>query len=422
MPQPGADVDASFGTFDYIVAHGVYSWVPEPVRDALLRVCRENLPPQGVAYVSYNTCPGWYLRAPVRDLLTFHAEGVDDPHERVRRGRELLAVVAANPLHPDSAWAKLIRDEADLLAKEGDYYLFHEHLEPDNHPVYFHQFLAHAQRHDLQFLAESQRHTTLALLPPPLNAKLTEVAANPLELEQYVDYASGRSFRRSLLVHDEVPLDPRHAPLAVVGMLLCGTARPAVADADVTTVDELEFVNEDGATATVTAPVVKAALTTLYETWPRVWRFEELLDAAGARVGQTREQAAPTLARALAALFQANFVGLHSHVPPFVLKPGKRPETTPLIRLQAQTGVGVCNRRHKLVELATFDRAVLALLDGSRDRPALIERLAALVGQGELGLAQDGQPVREPEAVRRTLTAELDESLTRLAQAMVLIG
>lgn len=417
------DVDASLGTFDYLIAHGVYSWVAEPVREALLRVCRDNLAPEGVAYVSYNTCPGWYLRAPVRDLLTFHAEGIDDPHERVRRGRELLAVVADHPLHPDSAWAKLIRDEVDLLAKEGDYYLFHEHLEPDNHAVYFHQFLAHAQRHGLQFLAESQRPTSLALLPPPLQQKLEQVAANALEMEQYLDLVSGRSFRRTLLVHDETALDPRHAPLAVLGMLLSGTSRPADAAADGSSPQELEFVNEDGATVGVATPAVKAALLTLFDSWPQVWRFDELLDAVCRRVpALTPEQAGPVLARAAVSLFQANFIGLHSHVPPFVLRPGKRPETTPLIRLQAQTGVPVCNRRHKQVELTIFDRAVLALLDGTRDRPALVEQLAARVAHGELGLQQDGQSLTDLSAIRHVLTGELDDSLTRLAQAMVLIG
>jgi len=58
--RPGSilDVDESYGTFDYIIAHGVYSWVPAEVREKLLAVCKANLKPDGVAYVSYNTYPG----------------------------------------------------------------------------------------------------------------------------------------------------------------------------------------------------------------------------------------------------------------------------------------------------------------------------------------------------------------------------
>src|SRR6266567_8093421 len=56
-------IDAEFGEFDYIVAHGVYSWVPAPVREALLEVMRQRLAPQGIAFVSANVKPGWFAKA-----------------------------------------------------------------------------------------------------------------------------------------------------------------------------------------------------------------------------------------------------------------------------------------------------------------------------------------------------------------------
>lgn len=52
------DITPGLGEFNYIIAHGVYSWVPSEVQDSLLRVCKENLASNGVAYVSYNTYPG----------------------------------------------------------------------------------------------------------------------------------------------------------------------------------------------------------------------------------------------------------------------------------------------------------------------------------------------------------------------------
>lgn len=417
------DLDASFGRFDYVIAHGVYSWVPEAVRDGLMRVCRANLAPQGVAYVSYNTYPGWYLRAPVRDLLTFHVEGIDDPAERVRRSREALEQLTRHPARPDSPWAQLVRDEADLLAKEGDYYLFHEHLEVHNQAFYFHQFLGHAQAHGLQFLGEAGRLTTLAQLPPEARQGLARLAANPLEQEQYLDFAIGRSFRRSLLVHDEIALRPQAGPWAVQGMLVSGAARPVEAATEAARPGEGEFVNEDGVTVGVADPAVRTALRTLHDTWPRAWTFDELVDAVTGRLtGVARDQVRAVLARSLPPLYLADFVGLHTHLPPFVLTAGGRPATTPLIRLQAQTGGKVCNRRHKLVELPGFDRAVLALLDGTNDRAALARLLAARVAAGELELLHQGQPLSDPARVRMVVAAELDEALARLAQALLLIA
>jgi SAM-dependent methyltransferase len=51
------DAGTELGQFDYIIAHGLYAWVPEPVRDRLLALCGELLTPDGVAFVSYNAKP-----------------------------------------------------------------------------------------------------------------------------------------------------------------------------------------------------------------------------------------------------------------------------------------------------------------------------------------------------------------------------
>jgi SAM-dependent methyltransferase len=83
-------VDAAFGEFDYIIAHGVYSWVQEAVRDRLLAVCKERLVPAGVAYVSYNTYPGYHLRDLVRGMMAFHVRGITEPQERIQQALSLL--------------------------------------------------------------------------------------------------------------------------------------------------------------------------------------------------------------------------------------------------------------------------------------------------------------------------------------------
>ena len=77
------DIDADFGQFDYIIAHGIYSWVPPHVREKVLAICRDNLSPQGVAYISYNTFPGWHTILMVRQMMLYHTRHFSDPHERV---------------------------------------------------------------------------------------------------------------------------------------------------------------------------------------------------------------------------------------------------------------------------------------------------------------------------------------------------
>lgn len=76
------DIDDSLGRFDYILTHGVYSWVPPAVQEKILRLCASNLTEHGVAYVSYNVNPGWSMRGMLRDMMCYHASRFEDPRER----------------------------------------------------------------------------------------------------------------------------------------------------------------------------------------------------------------------------------------------------------------------------------------------------------------------------------------------------
>ena len=64
-----AEIDASYGRFDYIIAHGVYAWVPAGAREALMRIVGERLSDDGLAVVSYNALPGARFRQAIRDML-----------------------------------------------------------------------------------------------------------------------------------------------------------------------------------------------------------------------------------------------------------------------------------------------------------------------------------------------------------------
>ena len=63
------DVTAELGQFDYIIVHGIFSWVPTAVRDKILEICQQNLTSNGVAYVSYNTYPGWHMMGSIREMM-----------------------------------------------------------------------------------------------------------------------------------------------------------------------------------------------------------------------------------------------------------------------------------------------------------------------------------------------------------------
>ena len=125
------DVDASYGEFDYIICHGVYAWVPREVQDKILSIYAEHLTPNGVGHVSYNTYPGWHFRGMVREMLVYHSSGFTDPPTRIAAAKAMLGFLAQSA-GQESPYGRILNAELDLLAKLPDYYLFHEHLEPDN--------------------------------------------------------------------------------------------------------------------------------------------------------------------------------------------------------------------------------------------------------------------------------------------------
>ncbi len=217
------------GEFDYIVAHGVYSWVPGPVRDALLAACRRHLAPNGIAYLSYNTKPGWRLQAAVRDLLLFHAGGIEDGEQRIAQSMAMIDFMCRSVPDLIKPYRSLFESLARRLDTPDDRTarLFHDLIAEVNHPVYFEEFAAHAAGHGLRYLAEAdEARMGTVRLPPDLLERIDALDGDPLRREQYLDFVCNRSFRQSLLCHAGVrsslapepanlarPLDPRRPAL-----------------------------------------------------------------------------------------------------------------------------------------------------------------------------------------------------------------
>ena len=103
------------GSFDYIICHGVFTWVPQVVRHAILQTVQDRLTPNGVAYISYNVYPGWKFREVIRDMMMFHAGGLEDPAHRLGQAKAILEYIK-NITSENSTYGKMLRDEANILS------------------------------------------------------------------------------------------------------------------------------------------------------------------------------------------------------------------------------------------------------------------------------------------------------------------
>ncbi|MGD2069465.1 MAG: class I SAM-dependent methyltransferase, partial [Gemmatimonadota bacterium] len=122
------------GSFDYIVCHGVYSWVPEEVRRCLLDRVAELLAPGGIAMVSFNTYPGSQPRDTVRGLFRFALEEVLAPGDPVEAARSLLRILPKAFEGVEGDFARQLRGVAKEHVDGTAHYLGHEFLEEVNEP------------------------------------------------------------------------------------------------------------------------------------------------------------------------------------------------------------------------------------------------------------------------------------------------
>ena len=104
------DIDESFGKFDYIAVHGILSWVPKDVQDKIFEICDKNLSDNGVAYISYNTLPGWSIVRSIREMMLYHTDRFENPADKIREARLLLNFIKhGNGENADNAYAKFIQ-------------------------------------------------------------------------------------------------------------------------------------------------------------------------------------------------------------------------------------------------------------------------------------------------------------------------
>jgi methyltransferase-like protein/SAM-dependent methyltransferase len=405
-----ADVDQSWGEFDYIICHGVYSWVPPPIQDHILWVCRHLLSPRGVAYVSYNTYPGWHLQTIIRDLMKYHAARFDDPPTKVEQARSIISFMAQTWSSLESPLAQVFADEVKSLPEAPDYYLYHEHLEDSNQPLYFHQFVAKARAAGMEYLGEAWRHTQIDNLPPEIQETLQAISSDLIDLEQFVDFMRSRTFRRTLLCRSEAKFVQTPDPAVMDPMYVSTLVRPQSADPDIASDRPETFVFDNGATATTNAQMLKAALVELYRRWPAAVAFEELL-ASVIRdlrlVGEIRAAARPLLASFLVRGYVANLVAIHCGPFPFTLKVSQQPRASRIARLLAAERSRVPNLRHRLIEPLPAERVILQLADGTRTT----EQIAAIASDA---CSEDIQR----EAI--TAMALTTRSLERLAKSALL--
>jgi len=420
------------GAVDYLIVHGVYSWVPPAVQERILALCAECLSPSGIAYVSYNTLPGWRMRGMLRDILLYHTRAATSPEERLARARELLERIdpALEPL--DALSARYLRQEVAYLRRAHPSYLYHEYLEELNEPLLVTDFVARAERHGLQYLAD----TNLAsMFPASLGdsaTALVEGLETQVEQEQYLDFVSSRNFRQTLLCRAERTLD-RELDLDGLARFAAFSALESPRKVDLRATRPVPFRRAGGQAFEVHHPLTRAALLALERVFPDSVALEELHRSAEGQVAAAGLGRQATehdhLAGELFSLYANGAIGLDTRPRTFPGAGGGLARPNGLARAQVARGLGhLATARHATLNLDPFASALVAHLDEASTQADLVERLAAAIESGRLALgaggASQGPRLRAQVAgnVERLLALFARHGLLEARQGAVLLS
>jgi methyltransferase-like protein/SAM-dependent methyltransferase len=418
---------AALGVFDFIICHGVYSWVPPNVQEAILSACDTMMAPHGVAYISYNVYPGWKSKEIVRDAMLLRGGDRATPNEKLN-----YAVGMINFLEEvapaDSVMAKAVGDYKKVRSSVGDAYVLHEYLEPFNAPCYFLEFGKRTEPYRLTYLADSALNTMFAKnygekIAVPL---LRECGHSQVLVEQYLDFFCNRTFRQTLLVHgDRAPLvtyNPDRTRLKEMHF----AASSLIVEDDVPLDDSPQRYASAG--LSTKDPAIKAALSAFKARWPWTLSRQELLarvsarlDAAAVEPGADLEERIDDLLELLvvsgAAKFRLDSLSPMPTQNPLRLDDGVRR----VIELARDVGQKhIFNFWHETIWLTPVDLEILPLLDGTHDRRVLIEQLLSRIRTGVVGFMRDGIQLSS-EADLREAAAEYVNALPKRLTEMKLI-
>ncbi len=386
-----ADVTSFVPTedYDFVVCHGLASWISPATRRALLFGAAHALAPGGIAYVSFNVLPGWYDRLAARAFL--RAFPSDGPRASLAWLRDAVSPELGDYRRRLDAIISRLQ-ETDLA------YATHEYLADEHHPLFVRDLLGEASEVGLAYLGDAiPAETSLALLPEAVRERAASLGT--VEAQQLVDFVRNTAFRRALLVRDRDAQARRfrwrpelHAD-ALGSLRVSSRLRPHAPEAPAARSERFDGPDQS---AQIDAPLLRRTLHALARIAPRSVPWPDLAQGLDPTSVETLR------ADLLDLVVATGAVDLHAHEPPLGDARSPRPRACPVARWHAAHGGPITNAWHQEVRLDDpLLREVLALLDG---RP-VDAVAAALAGSAAVGALGDGDRAALVEASLRALAS-----------------
>ncbi len=368
------------------------------------------------------------MRGMIRQMMLHHISNITDPATKITQARALLSFIVESTEGQDTPYAKILKGELDLLGKHPDSYLFHEHLEENNRPMFFYQFMEMAKEHDLQFLGESNLPSMITSnLPAKAAEALTQLTNDVHHRSQYTDFVTNRMFRQSLLCRKDAKPNRNIDPNRLVNAYFAGAfhVEDPAQNQNLSPEVEVAFKCANGRKLQSKNSALKAMLFTLGEAWPCALSAKEICERIDRRLSETlvvgEQEKVPTAHLVTSNLLQMMVRGdiEFRFVPDrFASEVSEFPKTTDLTRLQAATGQALTTQRHSMINLDPLTRLLVQSVDGTKSKADLVQHVANLAKDGKLNISVKGEKPVDLNAVHR---ATIDKILEQLRKAALLV-
>ena len=400
------------GKFDYIICHGVFSWVPQQLQQAIFEIMRDRLAPEGIAYVSYNVLPGWRMMQPVRDAVLNQIPPSLDHAGRIGAATELLAFLAkASP--EAGPYGQALRSLVERLSSFPSDYFAHEFLEDSNEPCTFADFAARANENGLSYLGDSDLQTMIVgHMGEAVAGEILRRSNNSIvQTEQLMDLVNGRTFRASLLVHSAVGAKLRRnlSPDCLDGLHLLG-----VGSMEIKTKNGVTYLAVNGRqNFTINSATTKKALEKFIANYPCTSTIVELIE---------KNADAVEIKGSLYNLLLAGVIVPLTEPVKVSIAAANQPKATKLAIKDSELAAAyTTNMRHESVMLDAASRFMLLNMTG---RKSQTELMASLVEEGRTGrivFSREGKPAETLVANAQIAEQHAATLIENLAKAALLM-
>lgn len=410
----------SFGTFDYIIAHGLFSWVPDFVREKILKIYDELLNPNGVGFISYNVYPGCYRRQMVNDMMRFFTRKFDAPNEKVEQGVAFINFINENAKSP--VYKGLLEYELESMSSRPGQNIFHDDLAEINQPFYFSEFISKAENHNLKFLSETDYlFTHRTFLSEEATQTIENISQTAIEREQYSDFIESRRFRQTLLCKNSVETKESIDLSDLAELYVSSSLKPESPNIDLSQNSPMNFVNSKGEIIKVAHTLTKVVLAQLVSNGSHPIKFSELINnpleilRSHNIIGENVDEEIEITATILLQLFSPNAINFHTVKSSAIDHVSEKPLVNNYTRWQLLRDDSVTNFYGNSLRIDNmFIKQLLNLLDGTKTRDDLLNELSSFINS-------NGE-IPNKEEYLENLEETLDQNLFVLAKMGFLIA